>query len=72
MKRLGISFFILLSERVQYKWHSQGFYHLQKSSQLEVEFPCGPEGHHGHTAQLVDLWDRTRVYPVCFLFSTCT
>jgi len=53
---------------VQYKWHRHGFYHLQKSSQLEMEFPCAPEAHPGRTDQLLDLQDRTSVYAGCFMF----
>jgi len=54
---------------VQYIWRQHRFYHLWKSSQLEVEFPCAPEGHPRHTDQLLDLWDCTSVYAGCFLAS---
>jgi hypothetical protein len=53
---------------VQYKWCRHGFYHLQKSSQLEVDFLRAPEGHHGRANQLLDVRDRTSVYAGCFLF----
>jgi len=50
---------------VQYKWRRHGFYHLRKSSQLEVEFPREPECHPGRTEQLLDLQDCTSVYAGC-------
>jgi hypothetical protein len=51
---------------VQYKWRQHGFYHLRKSSQLEVEFPCAPEGHHGRYCSVLGLM---RLYKhVCGLF----
>jgi hypothetical protein len=67
--QLGISFSILCGDPVQYKWRRHGFYHLRKSSQLEVEFSRAPEGHPGRTDQLLDLRDRTSVYAGCFLVS---
>jgi len=66
--KLGISFLFYCEDPVQYKWHRHRFYHLRKSSQLEVQFPCAPEGHPGRTDQLLDLRDPTSVYAGCFLF----
>jgi len=57
-------------DRVQYKWRRHGFYLLQKSSQLEVEFPQAPEGHPGRYCSIVGLMRSyecvCRLFP-CFL-----
>jgi len=40
-------FYFICWGQVQYKWCQHMFYHIRKSSQLEVEFPHAPDGHPG-------------------------
>jgi len=51
---------------VQYKICQHGFYHLWKSCQLEVEFPCATEGHPGRYSSVVGLMGSYE--RVCWLF----
>jgi len=57
---------------VQYKWRGYRFDHLQKSSQLEVEFHVHWNVTLDRTTQSAELWNHMSVYAGCFPCFTCT